>query len=141
MLLNPFQYVAPSTVAQAVDHLRQFPRTKILAGGTFVINQLKTYKKRGVDPVAQILSLRHLPGLADITVESHGVSIGAMVRLAQIASFTGFPKELAGLCCVAVISHQRRSVIWPPSAAMSWRVMCGQNSRSCYWRWMRNLYC
>ena len=102
MLLNPFSYHQPKTLNEASDLLTSLPDAKLIAGGTFVINTLKTLKKRGLKTPAHLISLKKIKELKGIRVDHHSISIGAMTTCAKILS----SQELAQSCPVLVAIAQ-----------------------------------
>lgn len=74
-------YIRPETLAQALEHLgRQGPATKILAGGTDLVVDLRS----GAVRPRFILDVSRLPELQGITLGEEGLSVGAAVTLAEI---------------------------------------------------------
>lgn len=78
-----FDYVAPGTVEEALQHLAQ-PGAVALAGGTDLLPSLK---HRLFDP-SLLVSLRRLAPLREITHQPDGTWIGAGVTLAELGGDT-----------------------------------------------------
>jgi len=73
----PFDYVAPRTVAEAVDHLgRHGADARVLAGGQSLVRLMNT---RLATP-AVIVDINRVEGLDAIAVENGSVRIGALAR-------------------------------------------------------------
>jgi len=78
-----FDYVAPATLDEAIKLLAEGGGdAKILAGGHSLLPAMKL---RLAQP-AKLIDLRKIPGLNEIRVDGDGVTIGAMVTHAQVAS-------------------------------------------------------
>jgi carbon-monoxide dehydrogenase medium subunit len=74
----PFDYVAPRTVAEAVDHLaRHGDDARVLAGGQSLVRLMNT---RLATP-AVLVDIIRVEGLDGIAVENGSVRIGALARL------------------------------------------------------------
>src|SRR3954447_8211633 len=70
----PFDYVAPRTVGEAVDHLaRHGDDARVLAGGQSLVRLMNT---RLATP-AVIVDINRIEGLDGITAENGSVRIGA----------------------------------------------------------------
>jgi xanthine dehydrogenase YagS FAD-binding subunit len=81
--MRPFEYARPETEAEAVEFLTDHDgQTAVLAGGTDLLNLLKA------DLVApqRVVDLKHIPSLKTVRPENGGVTIGAQVTLAELAS-------------------------------------------------------
>jgi xanthine dehydrogenase YagS FAD-binding subunit len=76
-----FQWIQPETVADAVAALGH-PGAMALAGGVDLLDRLKEH----LDEPTRLVSLRKLPGLAEIKVSGGAATIGANVTLAQLAA-------------------------------------------------------
>ena len=73
----PFDYVAPRTVAEAVDHLARHGRdARVLAGGQSLVRLMNT---RLATP-AVVVDINRVEGLDAIAVENGSVRIGALAR-------------------------------------------------------------
>jgi xanthine dehydrogenase YagS FAD-binding subunit len=79
--MNQFDYVRPSTVAEAIAVAAE-PGAAFLAGGTNLVDLMKV----GVARPARLVDIRRLPGLDRIDwLDDGGVRIGAMVRNSDLA--------------------------------------------------------
>ena len=79
--LEAFEYLAPSSLAEAFTALGNGKRSMMLAGGTDVIVQLRE-NRRHCD---QLIDLKHIPELMSVDIRSDGgLDIGAAVPLADL---------------------------------------------------------
>ena len=80
--LPKFDYHAPSTVAEALDHLSQYgDKGKVIAGGT---DLLLSMKKRETTP-EHLISLKEIEALKGITYDdAGGIKIGALTTIGEI---------------------------------------------------------
>lgn len=101
MQLNPFQYHAPNTTGQASGLYGDLENSQILSGGTFLINTLKTLKKRGLKSPDHIISLRKIPELKEISVKKDTITIGSAVTLNEIIDSKDLSKACPVLLSVA----------------------------------------
>jgi xanthine dehydrogenase YagS FAD-binding subunit len=76
-----FEWIQPETVADAVAALGH-PGAMALAGGVDLLDRMKEH----LDEPSRLVSLRKLPGLAEIKVAGGAAAIGANVTLAQLAA-------------------------------------------------------
>jgi len=84
MLLNSAQYFSPNSIKEAVDLLSKLDSFRILAGGTVLINQLKSMKRNNLETPKNIVSLKKITDLKNITEDKTSVSIGSMATLSEI---------------------------------------------------------
>lgn len=81
--MKPFKMALPRTVAEAATASSgSFDRTKLLAGGTDLLGEMKN----GVRTPELLVNLKSVPGLDQIEVGPDGVMIGALARLSDIAA-------------------------------------------------------
>lgn len=90
MYPRPFEYVAPSSVEDAVRELGNAEMAKVLAGG---MSLLPLMKLRLLSPDL-LVDIGRIPGLDQITDEDDSISIGALVRHAQTAASDLVPSAL-----------------------------------------------
>jgi xanthine dehydrogenase YagS FAD-binding subunit len=83
--MGPFTYQRVSVPAVAVRLLRDDPGAVVMAGGTELVNWLKL----GIARPARLLDINDLPGMAGIALDADGLHIGALVRMAELASHPG----------------------------------------------------
>jgi carbon-monoxide dehydrogenase medium subunit len=79
--LQPFRYLAPTTVEEAVAALEEEGgRATLFAGGTDLVPMMKL----GVASPKTIISLSAIPGLQYIREEADGVHLGPLTTIAQL---------------------------------------------------------
>ncbi len=89
-----FDYVAPTSLDEALKLLAEGGGdAKLLAGGHSLLPMMKL---RLAQP-AKLIDLRKVPGLTEIKVSGDGVTIGAMVTHAQVASSPEIRRALPAL--------------------------------------------
>ena len=81
----PFDYLRPSTLAEAVQALAEHPDAKVLAGGQSLIPLLSM--RLAAPPV--LVDLNGLDELAYVTSDADGVRVGALARHAQVERDAG----------------------------------------------------
>jgi xanthine dehydrogenase YagS FAD-binding subunit len=87
--MNTFEYVRPTTTAEAVAAAAQ-PGAIYLAGGTNVLDLMKG----GIARPGRLVDVNHLPGLDRIEhLAGGGARIGALVRNADLAHDTDFSRR------------------------------------------------
>ena len=104
MLLKPFSYHCPGSLKEAVDLYRDLPNAKLLAGGTMLINQMKTAKKSGLKTPRHIISLKGVAELQGIRAVEGGTTllIKSMTTLAEIIGHPN-PRHIRLLCALKSI--------------------------------------
>lgn len=80
--MKPFDYYAPTTLAEAFDLLEQLgPDAKLMSGGTDVVIQLR---EKLISPKA-VVDIKRIPGLNDLSFdEESGLTIGACVTMNEL---------------------------------------------------------
>lgn len=79
--MRPFEYARPATEAEAVEMLGEYGgQTAVLAGGT----DLLTLMKAEVVTPERVVDIKHIPSMHEVRVEDGGVTIGALVTLAEL---------------------------------------------------------
>lgn len=91
-----FTYHSPDSLRQARS-LLQAADVKLLAGGQTL---LPTMKQRLASP-AHLVDLDKIPGLAEITADAQGVTIGAMARHADVATSAVVSGAIPALAALA----------------------------------------
>jgi xanthine dehydrogenase small subunit len=76
-------FFAPRRLEEAIAFKAQSPEAAIVSGGT-ELGVLRN--KKGYDPPT-LLTLAHVPGLAEITCDDHTVAVGANVTWTQVEAF------------------------------------------------------
>jgi xanthine dehydrogenase YagS FAD-binding subunit len=80
--MKAFEYVNPGDVKGAVIALTQAgDKSKIIAGGIDLLGEMKDY----IRTPNVVVNLKSIPGLNAITVDAKGLTLGALVTLADIA--------------------------------------------------------
>ena len=95
--MQTISYHRPSTIAEAVELLRNSAEGKFLAGGQTLI---PTLKQRLASP-KDVIDLTHLKELKGITIKANIVTIGAAVRHAEVAAHPGIAAALPALANLA----------------------------------------
>jgi len=80
--LPEFELKRATSLAQAVAWLAADPRARLHAGGTDVVPNLR----RGIERAAVLVDLSAVHGLSDITLADSGLTLGARVTLARLAT-------------------------------------------------------
>ena len=107
--MKNFVYVQPDDVKSAVASLTQAGESaKIMAGGIDLLGELKDY----IRTPDVVVNLKTIPGLNALKSGSTGLTLGPLVRLADIAENAGIRKAYTALAdsAAAVGSPQIRNV-------------------------------
>ena len=93
--MNPFDYAAPPTLAEAVRLLAdRGERARVLAGGTDILVQVR----EGRRDVELLVDVKNIPELNELTWEaSSGLRIGAAVPCSRISEHAGIARAYPGL--------------------------------------------
>lgn len=91
MRVPSFRYLAPETVAEAVQALRNEPGAQLYAGGT---DLLPNMKRRHQTPTT-LIALRKIAALRQVTADAGGLTLGAMLTLTEVSGLTevGVPRQ------------------------------------------------
>ena len=89
--INPFEYLAPDALADALEILEAKGKDgKILNGGTDLVLQMK----QGLIHPSSVVDIKRIPELNILKWdESDGFRIGSAVPIDRILSYTSLPKE------------------------------------------------
>jgi NADPH-dependent glutamate synthase beta subunit-like oxidoreductase/CO/xanthine dehydrogenase FAD-binding subunit len=88
--MKPFKHRDAKTVEEAIELLRG-NRSKLIAGGTDLLGVLKD---RVLPTYPEVLvNIKGIPGLDSIEQDKEGVKIGALAKMADVASSTLVKKE------------------------------------------------
>ena len=79
-----FDYEAPTSLAQALELLARPGEVRPLAGGTDIIDQLKS-NRRNADLV---VDLKRVPDLLELSINGSGLRIGSAVSCTEVQKFT-----------------------------------------------------
>jgi len=106
--VDKFSYINPAHLEQVPGLLKNDWQSKVIAGGTDLVGEMKDY----VESPKRLVNLKSIPGLDQIEVDDQGVTIGAMTTLTDIAEHTDIQKNYAALAQSAgvVASPQIRNV-------------------------------
>ncbi|MBF0384641.1 MAG: FAD binding domain-containing protein [Candidatus Omnitrophica bacterium] len=112
MLLNNFTYHSPVTLSELCKLCATINDYKIKAGGTFLLNHLKAWKKRGAKTPANIISLYKIPELKGIKKDKNEITIKAMTTLTEIAESSIVDKNLSALkvACSSIATSPIRNM-------------------------------
>jgi len=97
--MKAFEWTNPTSVNEAVKMLSLASRGDIdeaprpIAGGQDLLTTMKDYTSRP----ARIVNLKSIPGMNRITLNASGLTIGALVTLAEIEEHAGVQKSFPGL--------------------------------------------
>ncbi len=81
MLLSPFTYHAPSSAKEAAKLYSQLSNVRLLAGGTFLLNNLKALKRRSLKTPDHIISLRKISELHGIDFHADKLVVKSMTSI------------------------------------------------------------
>jgi len=85
MLLNPFKFHSPTTLAEAISLYTSLEGVKLQAGGTFLLNSLKLLKRKGVKTPDHIVSLRKVNELIGAEMKGGRLIIKSMTTINDLA--------------------------------------------------------
>ena len=81
MLLNPLTLHLPKTSLEAARLYKELQDSKVLAGGTFLLNSMKLLKTKGTKTARNILSLDKVDELKGVSFDGDTLTIRAMTRI------------------------------------------------------------
>jgi len=84
MLLNSLTLHTPKTVAEAAKLYKELEESRVLAGGTFLMNSLKLLKTKGIKTPKNILSLSRVSDLKGISLDGSHMTIKAMTTITEL---------------------------------------------------------
>ena len=85
ILSQPFDYIRPASLEDAVGILADQPETKILAGGTNLLVAMKETAATPDSSPEAIVDISHLSELRGIAETPEGVTIGALTPIRELA--------------------------------------------------------
>src|SRR5215470_17745830 len=97
--MKAFEWTNPTNVNEAVKMLTVASPSDIdeaprpIAGGQDLLTTMKDYTSRPV----RVVNLKNIPGLNQITINGHGLTIGALVTLSELEEHAGVRKSFPGL--------------------------------------------
>ncbi len=95
MLLNSLTFHLPTTAGEAARLFQTLPESRILAGGTFLLNSLKQLKHKGLKTPKNVISLKNIPGLHMVTSDHETLTIGAMTTITDLSRSTHLTENCA----------------------------------------------
>ncbi len=101
MLLKPFKLHAPQTLDDALKLYKGMEGVRLQAGGTFLINNLKLLKKKGVKTPENVLSLAHIRDLKGIVESGNKIIIKSMTTIDELLTAGALTEDLSVLKTVA----------------------------------------
>ncbi len=84
MLLKPFSFYLPKSLNEASQLYASLPETRIIAGGTFLLNSLKALKRRELKTPQNVISLNKIGELKGIFLEGDVLIIKAMTSINEL---------------------------------------------------------
>ncbi len=84
MLLNPVTFHSPKTIREAAQLYATLGEVKILAGGTFLLNSLKSLKHKNLKTPKNVISLSGIPELKGVTATNGTLTIKAMTTITDL---------------------------------------------------------
>jgi len=81
MLLNPLTLHLPKTSLEAARLYKELEDSKVLAGGTFLLNSMKLLKTKGTKTARNILSLAKVEELKGVSLNGDTLTIKAMTKI------------------------------------------------------------
>src|SRR3569833_3396929 len=84
MLLNQLTLHTPKTTSEAAKLFKELEDSKVLAGGTFLLNTLKLLKHKGTKTPKNILSLAKVADLKGISFDGKTLTIKTMTTITEI---------------------------------------------------------
>jgi len=132
-----FELKRAATLAEAVTWLAADPRAKLFAGGTDLVPNLR----RGIERAAVLIDLGAVHGLSDIALTDTGLSLGARVTLARLASDVTIAQQAPALAeaarAVAGPGHRSAATL---GGNLCLDTRCVFYNQSEWWR-AANRYC
>jgi CO/xanthine dehydrogenase FAD-binding subunit len=84
MLLNPLTLHLPKTTLEAARLYKELEDSKVLAGGTFLLNSMKLLKTKGTKTARNVLSLAQVDELKGVSFQGDTLTIKAMTRINEL---------------------------------------------------------
>lgn len=84
MLLNQLTLHLPKTSLEAAKLYKELEDSKVLAGGTFLLNSMKLLKTKGTKTAKNVLSLAKVEDLRGISLQGDTLTIKAMTRICEL---------------------------------------------------------
>jgi aerobic carbon-monoxide dehydrogenase medium subunit len=87
MLLNPITFHLPTTTVEAAKLYATLSEAKLLAGGTFLLNSLKSLKHKGLKTPKHVISLKKINELKGIEANKERLLIRSMTTITDLFNF------------------------------------------------------
>lgn len=84
MLLNHLTFHAPTSISEVIRLYSSLEGVKLQAGGTFLLNNLKLLKRKGLKTPRHVVSLRKVEDLKGISKEGKTLVIKAMTTITDL---------------------------------------------------------
>jgi xanthine dehydrogenase YagS FAD-binding subunit len=81
-MMQPFSYLRPTSLADAVNSAARSPDARFIGGGTTLFDLMKL----NVEAPTTLIDVTALPGVAKIEVAADGLAIGSLARMSDVAS-------------------------------------------------------
>ncbi|WP_026605406.1 xanthine dehydrogenase family protein subunit M [Methylobacterium sp. 285MFTsu5.1] len=91
--MQPFSYIEPRTRDEALDLAREYPGARFLAGGTTLIDLMKS----GVMHPTVLIDVNRLPGMDAIQKTDGALHIGALARMSDVSGHPAVRAHAPGL--------------------------------------------
>jgi xanthine dehydrogenase YagS FAD-binding subunit len=91
--MQPFGYIEPRSLADAFRLAREHPDARLLAGGTTIIDLMKS----GAARPSLLVDINRIEGLDAIAVDAGSIRIGALARMSDVASDPALRREAPGV--------------------------------------------
>ena len=136
-VLPNFKLLRPATVAEAISALGIAPDTRLCAGGTDLIVNMR----HGLEAPAVLVDLSAITDLKTITLDETGLRIGAGVSLAELAGHTGIARAYHAItqAATAIAGPGHREVA-TVGGNLCLDTRCQYYNQSHWWR-KSNDYC
>jgi aerobic carbon-monoxide dehydrogenase medium subunit len=102
--MHAFQYHRPASLKDALSLGSQKPEGRYLAGGQSLVQAMKLRLSSPSD----LIDLNALGDLKTLKAEGNAVTIGAMVRHAEVAASSGVKKAIPALAALAAMIGDRQ---------------------------------
>ena len=86
--LPNFDVIRPTSIAEVLAARRAHPASRLLGGGTDLVVNIR----RGIEAPPVLIAVNEVAELRAIQCDEHGLSVGASVRLAELAGHAGVRK-------------------------------------------------
>jgi CO/xanthine dehydrogenase FAD-binding subunit len=97
MSIGKFEYIAPETLTDAVALLEKHEGARVMAGGTDLMVKIRG----GAISPNVLVSLKKIPGLGGIRMDTEGLTIGALTLLSDVAAHPEIKKHLPAIAAAA----------------------------------------